>query len=122
MDFGIKISKSGVDVKTASGENLILSSSKNCFKMADYLTTTIVVTGGVGTKTIAHGLSFVPVVMAFLKRVDNYHKFPFIDSSDYSIGNYYVNATNIVFQYGGDVGLDGTYTIYYYLSDTESAS
>lgn len=118
-DYGIKVSKAGVDVKSATGEDLILSSSKNCLKLKDYQSTTINISGGSGSKNLAHGLSINPVVIAFIEISGGYYMFPFLTSN--GAGNMYINSTNIVFSCSL-FSSDGTYDIYYYISETEEAS
>jgi len=59
-DYGIKISKEGYDVKTASVENLIMTSASNLLKAK-----LIGTYEGVGT--IAHGLSYVPIYISRTK-------------------------------------------------------
>jgi len=122
-DYGIKISKEGSDVKTATRDDLIITSSKNCLKLDEVQTTTITVDAfGVGTKTIAHGLSFAPVVTAIIDFTGvgyGYLLFPYGAFGEGS-GEYSVDTTNIIFDmWGAD---PGTYNIYYFVSETESAS
>lgn len=72
-DYGIKISKPGFDVKTASPENLILTSQANQYKIhikgsLSYTST--------GTKVILHGLPYTPAYIAFIKKSYNsYYNF-----------------------------------------------
>lgn len=54
-DWGIKISEEGYDVKTATDQQLILSSSFNALKVKMVGTT---------TTTVAHGLSYIPIFFA----------------------------------------------------------
>jgi len=66
-DFGMKISKQGFDVKTASNSNLIMSSAYNMLKII--ATGTGVITapavGDVSYVDVTHGLGIRPVVIAF---------------------------------------------------------
>lgn len=116
-EYGIKVSKPGVDVRTATNKDLVLDTSRNCLKLDNVATATITISGGSGTKTLAHGQSFIPVVIAFINIGGNYYTFPFSDSAGENLGYIKIDATNIVFS--ADTG-DGDYTIYYFLSKTES--
>lgn len=64
-DYGIKISKDGYDVKTATIENLVLTSKANQFKI--HLQGTLTFTSDNQTQTISHGLSYTPAYMAYTK-------------------------------------------------------
>lgn len=121
LDYGLKISKLGEDVLTATGENLLLTSKRNCLKIKEVATTTITTDGsGNGSRTIAHGLSFRPVVIAFVEESSAWYLFPaFLASGGLAID--YIDTTNIVF----DIALGSastTYNIFYYVSETESAA
>jgi hypothetical protein len=118
MTIGIKVSEKGYDVNTAANKNIVLSTERNCLKLDNVATTTLVATGGGGgTRTIDHGQSFIPVVIAFINIGGNYYFFPFSDSAGDNLGNIKVDATNVVFDC---LVADGTHTIYYFLSKTES--
>ena len=54
-DYGIKVSKPGVDVKTADDDELVMSSSFNMLKTKATGTVT-------APTTVAHGLAYVPIV------------------------------------------------------------
>ena len=115
--YGIKISKAGVDVRTAANKDLVLSTDRNCLKIDTLSTTTLTVSGGSGTKTVAHGLSFAPIVIAFINIGGSYYTFPFTNSSGTSYGYIKITSTSVYFDLHSS---DGTYTIYYFLSKTES--
>lgn len=59
-NYGIKVSKQGQDVNTATDKDLIMTSSSNMLKTKASSTFS-----GVGT--VAHGLAYVPVFMIFAK-------------------------------------------------------
>lgn len=70
-DLGIKVSKEGYDVKTATDDQLIFNSSQNVFKVA--LTGSQTVTGSSAlvygtpqTTTIAHNLGVVPAFQVYV--------------------------------------------------------
>jgi hypothetical protein len=118
VTYGIKVSAPGIDVKTATNKDLVLDSDRNCLKIDSALTTTLVASGGGGgTRTIAHGQSFIPIVIAFIKIGGNYFFFPFSDSAGDNLGNIKVDETNIIFDC---LVADGTHNIYYFLSKTEA--
>lgn len=121
MDYGAKVSTPGQDVFTTSSENLMLDSRRNSLKVLEPLSTTIVVSGGTGTTNVAHGLSFRPVVIPFIDFGGNFYILPWTDY--YTSGgsaDVRVNTTNIKFSVSGLP--DATYTIYYFMSETESAA
>lgn len=68
-DYGLKISKPGVDVTTATNDQLIFNSSQNVFKVRQSGTYNFVVPDGSGGYiahyTIPHGLSYVPAVLGY---------------------------------------------------------
>lgn len=120
-NYGIKASKVGVDVSTADDQELIITSKRNCLKLDEIATTTVVTDGsGNGTRTIAHGLSFEPVVIPLLEYSSNWYLMPALPTGG-GTAYYYVNATNIVFILSL-FSADTTYNIYYFLSETESAT
>jgi len=55
MNYGIKISQEGFDVKTCDDKDLVMSSKLNLLKTK---ATGTVTTGG---NTVAHGLAYVPI-------------------------------------------------------------
>jgi hypothetical protein len=70
MPYGIKISKDGVDVKTAANKDLVLTSDKNMFKVKQSGTVSYTFTGSETgddlLATINHGLGYVPATMVFV--------------------------------------------------------
>ena len=67
-DFGMKVSKSGFDVKTSTGKNLVLNSAYNSPKIVQEGSTTI--TNGAPSTTsvtITHNLGYVPSYDLFFK-------------------------------------------------------
>lgn len=71
MPYGIKISKPGVDVKTAANKDLVLTSEKNMFKVKQSGTVSYTFDGSEGggettLATINHGLGYVPAVTVFV--------------------------------------------------------
>jgi hypothetical protein len=73
MSYGIKISKEGYDVKTASGENLIYSSEFNNWKIVQSseltgeITLVIPASGASYYKDIVHNLGYPPACEMWVK-------------------------------------------------------
>lgn len=69
IDFGLKVSKTGSDVGTASESDLIFSSKYDYFKVSSTGTASISVPAGTSvlTTNFAHGLGYVPVCLCYLK-------------------------------------------------------
>jgi hypothetical protein len=57
MDYGIKISQDGYDVKTCTDQQLVMSSEFDLLKLKITGTTT-------GTGVVAHGLDYTPIFFA----------------------------------------------------------
>lgn len=64
-DFGIKISKPGVDVKFATDKQLVFSSKFDTFRVKSSGVGSFTANGTTQTATIAHGLAYVPAFMVF---------------------------------------------------------
>lgn len=137
-NVGVKMSQSGYDVESATSDQLIFSTDFNSFKIATSATTQLAVdnplaSGGTNTKTIAHGLSSVPAVLAYLNgtgstflTASTYYSMPYQIpvpvAGVYQGGirfSFYVDATNIVFEVKNFTSVAvsdiGTATFKYYL-------
>lgn len=68
--YGLKVSEEGVDVYTATDDQLIFNSSQNLFKIVRSSTGSVTVGSGDSyttvTTTIPHGLNFTPIVLGFV--------------------------------------------------------
>lgn len=64
-DFGIKISQDGYDAKTASIQNLVLTSKANQYKI--HAQGTVSFTSVNQRINVAHNLSYTPAYLAFTK-------------------------------------------------------
>ena len=116
-DYGFKISKTGSDVVTAADEDLILTSKYNVPKVSASGANTIVVSGGSGTRTIAHGLSATPIAIVYIEDVVNNNKRWLLNARE-PIGfpfYYFVDGTNLVVNTTGLGPSDGTYNFFYYI-------
>lgn len=123
-NYGFKISKITKDVKTATGDDISLTSSRTCLKVKDPQSTTLVVSGGSGSRTIAHGQAFAPFVISFIWVSGGMQPVPYSDLTTLDSIDMSIDTTNIVWStyiMAGGIP-DGTYTIYYFVSETESAS
>ena len=87
--LGMRISQDGVDVKTGSDEEMILTSEYSMLKGSTAGTGTVVVPrdGSTTTVTSPHGLGYIPMVQALFSdrnmaywNTDNYILFPVYDT------------------------------------------
>jgi hypothetical protein len=110
---GLRTSPSGVDVYTATNAQLTFNSSQNVFKIASSGTTTPPTASttapgaglwayGNNTKTIAHGLGYLPIIMAYITDGSSYYSLPWtvfgLSSTtqvQHASINVIVDATNI---------------------------
>lgn len=120
-DIGVKVTRTGVALEDAENDDFVLNSSRNCLKVRNPQSTLIVVAGGSGSKVVAHGLSFAPVVIAFIPYDGAFVPIPSSSDGVNDIFGLTVDATNITFT-ATNVGIDGSYAIVYFLSETESAT
>ena len=72
-DLGIRISQEGIDVKTGTDKEMVLTSKYSIFKgsIQGTGTTSVARDGTPTTVTIAHGLGYIPMVQAFCKDLDD---------------------------------------------------
>lgn len=87
--YGLKVSKPGFDVFTATDDDLIFNSDQNSFKIVSIVditipefTTLTVPVNQVGYDTaetsVAHGLSSIPAFLAFILTSGDYQQMPHI--------------------------------------------
>ena len=74
-DWGLKISEDGVDVKTATDQELVMSSSFNALKVKMVGTT---------TTPVAHGLAYKPIYFAMCQ-LDSSSKWGMIGQNYYGV-------------------------------------
>lgn len=116
--FGIKISKPGVNVLTATDDELYFTTWKDVFKVNAENTASCTANT---VKTIAHGLGYVPQVLAYCRAGGYSVKLPRFPLSTDPItggarGYAYADATNIYFL------IDQTADVYYYVFTDEQAT
>lgn len=107
-DYGIRLSKPGVDVKTATEHELYYTSRKRVMtvKQEGLVTTTA------NPHAISHGLSYTPMVMAFALSGGRRYQLPRVRyGSGGSIG--YVSTTNTTVRFHINVGTQVYYYIFY---------
>lgn len=120
--YGLKVSKPTFDVYTAGADDLAFNSDQNVFKIAQSGTVTLTADGTDSlSETVAHGLGYIPAVIAYAVYANGYHPLPLVSIHVGSgVGrfqaNFYVDATNVTFYNEGYVGyVAETITIKYYL-------
>ena len=94
-DWGIKVSRTGYDVKTATEDQLLMTSQNNSLKI-DAVSLDTVADGG--SNDVAHGLSYIPVFLAFGEKPAQSFWTPvaaFPASPYVANGNSYVDGTNV---------------------------
>lgn len=75
-NYGLKVSKPGVDVSTAEDNDLIFNSSNNLFKIVDSGTVPMTLpdipngTKADVSQTVAHNLGYSPLVIAFITQTN----------------------------------------------------
>ncbi|MCR4306243.1 MAG: hypothetical protein NUV73_04130 [Candidatus Daviesbacteria bacterium] len=117
-DFGMKISNTGIPVQTGAIKDMVLHSEHYGIKIAGQAATTFSVTSGSGgSKSIAHGLAYIPGFLAFCKMTGTKYFPP--SSWDYE-GNYEQflassDATNINFSIDSNANTNYTATVYYFI-------
>jgi hypothetical protein len=133
-DYGIKVSKTGNDVKTATEDNIIMTSGRNCLKVNDVQSDTLTTnnpsppTPCNGSKTVVHGLGFIPVVIVVFDYVNEYYFVPFDfyytifpPSIFYSTLTITDSSFTVYFRSNEAGAYNSTFPFYYFLSETESA-
>jgi len=125
-DYGIKISKPGEDVKSASKEKLVFSSQYDTLKIKSSGSGSQSVPAatapwgpsGTATVTVAHSLGWKPLAMVFCTSIwrtnDKFSPYAYksIGAISPDGGSYAVDATNLyIHLYNGDP--TGARTIYY---------
>jgi len=104
QSYGLKISKPGQNVFTASENDLYLTTRRKQFKIVSQGQ----VTTNANPYNIAHGLPYIPFAEVFAKDGTTWYRLPSLSSFDV-IGDFSVNATNVSVNTG-----IGT-VLYYYI-------
>ncbi len=124
-DFGIKASKAGFSIGTAtSDQNLVLSSKYNMFKVSSQGTSPLVIPAGSSssaTTQIAHGLGYAPMFLVYVVATDGQTFLSHTES--YSPGTFTTEIKRSIYSWADgtsvnyfiNFGTPGTYNSYYYL-------
>lgn len=128
LGHGLFVAPEGVDVYDADASELVFNSNQNVFKIVSTGTTELDATsataGNTITEEITHGLSHVPIVMAFVVINDVYVPLPTPGGKSVSGGVVQFNtwhsaetdATKLYIEfYPGSTSNFGTYTYRWYL-------
>jgi hypothetical protein len=121
-DYGIKISAPGIDVKTASGEDVILSSTKKSFKIGSVNHTTITTDeDGVYVGTlVTHNLGFVPHTEIAVSLDGEYILEPMYHPTTYVKFYAVTDSTKVVILFTDGSNPSTELDIYYWLSEAEN--
>ena len=106
-NYGMKISKSGQDVKTAGVKNLVMTSKANQWKI--HMTGTVT---GTTTQNIAHGLGYTPAYLIY-----DYHSSGFYSGLARENGGSYTFGTNLVVIPPYVLGVSVGYSRYFIFKD-----
>lgn len=114
-DYGFRISKNGVDVKTGSDKDMVLTSKYSTLKGNINGSGTAAFTeGSEHTVTIAHGLGYIPSVFFLVEMYGGgeYYPTPLFDSGGLYTEYYYAyaDATNVYLKFFADYY--GSSTVY----------
>jgi len=113
-DYGVKISKDGVDVDTASAEDLVYSSKWSNFKIHSVVSGSVTTNAsGYGAASVDSPLSYSPLFLAYCQDPDNTTRWSPALSGYYSLTvgsahtmsvayNVSTNKFDMVVKYGGD--------------------
>ena len=108
MSYGIKISREGEDVKTASGNELVLSSEHNMLKGKQFDEVSYTFSGSPSSVTVAtvnHNLGYKPATLVYFRSNQSGVRFrhgqlPFHDGTALpDIIDYYVTNTQLIIKY-----------------------
>lgn len=122
----VKVAKAGVNVLTATDDQLVFNSGQDMLKIVQKNTASLVVSaGGSTSKTVAHGLSFLPAIICYILPPygpPTYFPNPAISVNVATmvvgaVSHVEVDATGVTFSVVNDgSGLyTGTYNFTYYL-------
>jgi hypothetical protein len=119
-EWGIKVSKPGVDVKAANAKDLVLTSLLASLKIKQTGSGTLSITGGSGTAsvTIQHDLGYIPIIIAYCDTLPDGSKQEFLSNNikwltDFAEASPFISditATTLTIEVWGD---DGDYDYRY---------
>ena len=134
MSYGMKVSKKGYDVKDTGLENLVLSSSKDLYKIKEESDFSITIPAGdiVNSKTIYHNLGYLPSFTVYLdthdgnddpilgkrERLNKYEGIGYIAAATIYQNYLYISVATPLTQSGDDRIWTGHYFIFHNLLPT----
>jgi hypothetical protein len=130
MAHGIEVSRPGYDVKTATPQQMAMSSRYSGFKIAAQGSTTVTIgaSGTLATTVLTHNLGYIPAFLCFAESQNGGYEayrqlvndFSLEPGTDYTGISAYTNAANLTLRAERDT-LASHYpgakviTVYYYL-------
>jgi len=120
-DYGLKVSKSGEDVKTATGDDLVFSSAYNTPKIFMEGVGSVAVNDGAdGTVEITHSLTYKPSYLVYMEGIADTNKVWFSHQPSDVTGEFawsenMVDATKLYIKVSNDTGSNDTFYFYYYI-------
>ena len=134
-DYGLKISKPGIDVTSATADQFIFNSSQDVFRVLKSGTLNLTVpaspaNGSTYTATVAHGQATPPAFIAYALFGGAYYGLPLAayqfnaTIGSFAVGAYIqasIDATNFIVTLGANGFSAGVYPIrYYFIQETAS--
>lgn len=98
LNYGMKVSKPGIDVKTATDPQLVFSSKFDTFRVHSTGIGSFTANGALQTATIAHSLGYVPAFMVFTEVHAGF--------GEPSTGKFYMSPHSPPFSIGGSLDTD----------------
>lgn len=132
-NVGLKVSQQGVDVTTATSDQLIWSTDFNNFKIVQTGTITLpfAADGASEVVTVAHGQAEAPIVYGFITYSDTGYTSPFpainVEASGanagkvYQVISWYADSTNIYFYNQSQLQGTAGGTVKYYIIEETAA-
>jgi len=100
VDYVLKVSKEGFDVRTAAPKDLIFDSTKNQMKVAVVLSEEFTSNGSNQLRTLAHDLGYIPGYLAFVKIGSRWYGNLGEDPIQGFLWQFYADDTNIYLDLG----------------------
>ena len=123
VDYGVKVSKAGQDVKTATGKNLVFSSAHNTPKVKmEGRTSTTVDNEDTNTVEITHNLGYKPSFLLYWRDTgEDKTWFAMRVRSGYPKVESYVTTSKLYIKVENYSGSTKTVRLYYYIFYDEGA-
>lgn len=114
IKYGLKISKPNKEAPTAPVDDLILDSDFPIPKMVKFGAGTVVVSGGTGSTTIAHGQPTAPITLVYIENTAGDGKRYLRNYATLDNFYYTVDVTNLIVT-AHNSPANGTYNFFYYI-------